>query len=57
MTELPTNKFKYKQLVQEPTTNYGSCLDYTCIYTNIQSTQIGVLESYYSDHKPVWIAL
>ena len=41
----------FRQLIHEPTTDYGH------IYTNIPPTSIphsGALESYYSDHKPVY---
>lgn len=43
-----------RQLVQNATTDYGTCLDH--LYTNMMSTdQISsaTLESYYSDHKPI----
>lgn len=43
-----------RQLVQNATTDYGTCLDH--LYTNMMSNdQISsaTLESYYSDHKPI----
>ncbi len=47
----------YTQLIQEYTTDYQSLIDH--IYTNIPQMVItsGVLESYYSDHKPIFICL
>ena len=44
-----------RQLIHEPTTDYGSALDH--IYTNLPQELVplsGALESYYSDHKPVF---
>ena len=47
----------YTQLIKQYTTDYRSLIDH--IYTNIphlvQSS--GVLESYYSDHKPLFVSL
>lgn len=46
------------QLINSATTNYDTVLDH--VYTNIDKSLIsisGVLESYFSDHKPVFIAL
>lgn len=43
-----------RQLVQNATTDYDTCLDH--LYTNMMSNdQISsaTLESYYSDHKPI----
>lgn len=48
----------YKQLINTPTTDYGSCLDH--IYVNFDSLHLvcyGTLESYFSDHKPIYIIL
>ena len=47
----------YKQLLMQITTDYHSQLDH--IYTNIQGLiqSSGVLESYYSDHKPIFICI
>ena len=47
----------YAQLITEPTTNYGSILDR--VYTNIQDAviHVGVLESYFSDHKPIYLCI
>ena len=56
-TYLSSEYFLY-QLITSSTTNYDSLLDY--IYTNIDKSQThsaGVLESYFSDHKPIFIAL
>ena len=55
ITKLMTETYNYTQLVMQPTTDYGSCLDH--IYTNIHTARTGVLESYYSDHKPIWISI
>lgn len=46
------------QLINSATTNYDTVIDH--VYTNIDKSLIsisGVLESYFSDHKPVFIAL
>lgn len=53
-------KYTYSldQLITKATTNYQTTLDH--IYTNIDKNLInssGVLESYFSDHKPVFISL
>ena len=54
--EVPFQALKdMKQHIQAPTTDYMSILDH--IYTNIVDIQTGVFESYFSDHKPVWIKL
>lgn len=53
-----TQKYSLRQLVQENTTDYGTLLDQ--IYTNINPeyiSDVGTLESYYSDHKPIYINL
>lgn len=50
--------FSFKQLIVQPTTDYGTILDH--VYTNIATENIslsGTLESYYSDHKPVFIII
>ena len=45
----------YTQLINKCTTDYGSLLDH--IYTNIPDRRqsSGVLESYFSYHKPVFV--
>ena len=45
----------YTQLINEYTTDYNSTIDH--IYTNNPQNVVssGVLESYYSDHKPIFI--
>jgi endonuclease/exonuclease/phosphatase family metal-dependent hydrolase len=54
--EVPFQALKdMKQHIQAPTTDYMSILDH--IYTNIVDIQTGVFESYFKDHKPVWIKL
>lgn len=50
--------YSLKQLIVQPTTDYGTILDH--VYTNIATEKIslsGTLESYYSDHKPVFIII
>ena len=54
--QLFQSTFGLKQLINSVTTDYGTCLDH--IYTNMPSEQLksfGTLESYYSDHKPLFI--
>ena len=51
-------RYGLRQLISEPTTNYNSALDH--IYTNLPPERLcssGVLESYYSDHKPIYFVL
>lgn len=53
-----SSEYSLYQLINSSTTNYDSLLDH--IYTNIDKSRIhstGVLESYFSDHKPIFIAL
>jgi endonuclease/exonuclease/phosphatase (EEP) superfamily protein YafD len=47
---------KYVQLINQVTTDYKSQIDH--IYTNINGRIInsGVLESYFSDHKPIFVS-
>lgn len=50
--------YSLKQLIVQPTTDYGTILDH--VYTNIATEKIslsGTLESYYSDHKLVFIII
>ena len=57
MTHFDTS-LKCRPLINEATTDYNSCLDN--IYTNIPESNVvscGVQESFYSDHKSVWITL
>ena len=53
------SEFGYCQLVNDSTTCNGTLIDH--IYTNIVESQkivnVGVLETYFSDHKAVWIAI
>ena len=47
----------YKQLISTYTTHNKTLIDH--IYTNIKSyldIQAGVLETYFSDHKAVWVS-
>lgn len=49
------NCFGFIQLLKSVTTNYDSCLDH--IYINFSMSDLiayGTLESYFSDHKPVY---
>ena len=48
--------FKYRQLIHAYTTDNRTAIDH--IYTNAPTlvADCGVLESYFSDHKPIWIA-
>lgn len=49
------NQRGYTQLLNQYTTDYRTQIDH--IYTNIPNDvqSVGVLESYYSDHKPVYV--
>ena len=53
---LITNK-GYKQLINQYTTDYRTQIDH--IYTNVPHLvqSAGTLESYYSDHKPIFMSL
>ena len=46
----------YRQLIDNPTTDNNTVIDH--IYTNIvnMETVSGNLETYFSDHKAIWIA-
>ena len=48
---------KYVQLISQVTTDYKTRIDH--IYTNISERvkNSGVLESYFSDHKPIFVSL
>ncbi|XP_076436944.1 uncharacterized protein LOC143276321 isoform X1 [Babylonia areolata] len=47
-------QFSLRQLIKDPTTDYDSTLD--LVLTNVpEPTPAGVLELWYSDHKPCWI--
>ena len=47
----------YTQLIEQYTTDYRTQIDH--IYTNVSQLiqSAGTLESYYSDHKPIFISL
>lgn len=47
----------YTQLMTQFTTDYRTLIDH--IYTNVPHlvTSSGVLESYFSDHKPIFVSL
>ena len=53
---LITNK-GYKQLINQYTTDYRTQIDH--IYRNVPHLvqSAGTLESYYSDHKPIFMSL
>lgn len=56
IAKLFREQFSFNHLVKSVTTDYGSCLDH--IYCSLPEQQLqccGTLESYYSDHKPVFI--
>jgi endonuclease/exonuclease/phosphatase (EEP) superfamily protein YafD len=48
---------QYVQLISQVTTDYKTQIDH--IYTNIPERvkSSGVLESYFSDHKPIFVSL
>ena len=50
-------EFGYSQYVRDCTTINNTQID--LIYTNVEENcvKVGILETYYSDHKAVWIAL
>ena len=54
LQNLLVNQFKYRQIIHEPTNDYGSTID--LIFTNMENSDSGVCETYYSDHKIIWIA-
>lgn len=47
----------YTQLIEQYTTDYRTQIDH--IYTNVPQLiqSAGTLESYYSDHKPIFISI
>ena len=47
----------YHQLITQPTTDYGSVLDQAYINRLARVHSSGVLESYFSDHKPIFVVL
>lgn len=58
LSDFVYKKYLLRQIINERTTNYNSLIDH--IYTNLHPESIskwGVLESYYSDHKPIYIDL
>ena len=57
LARLFSDSFQLRQLIHGVTSDYGSCLDH--IYTDMDNSLVegfGTLESYYSDHKPVYLA-
>ena len=59
MSDMLLHSFGFHQLINSVTTDYNSCLDH--IYVNFTDSagdlMCGTLESHYSDHKPLYIAL
>ena len=57
LNNLMVSEYGYCQVVNEYTTSNQTVIDH--IYTNIAEIYInvGVLETYYSDHKAVWIGV
>ena len=49
--------YQLDQIIDLPTTDSGTCLDQ--IYTNIgrHIIKVGTMESYFSDHKPIFVTL
>ena len=48
-------KYGFSVLIKQPTNNFRRTIDN--IFTNIASVKSGILQTYFSDHKAVWIAL
>ena len=46
----------YRQLIDNCTTDYNTLIDH--VYTNIENVETvsGNLETYFSDHKAIWIS-
>ncbi|KAJ8049090.1 ATP-dependent DNA helicase pfh1 [Holothuria leucospilota] len=58
LQSLLVDSLNYRQIIHSATTDYNSCLDH--IYTNIPPTKLQggtVLESFYTDHKAVWVSV
>lgn len=58
LSDFLKQKYSLYQMISSYTTDYWSTIDH--IYTNIDEAKLfscGVLESYFSDHKPIYIAL
>lgn len=57
LTKCLLQQRRYKQLITQFTTDYHTQIDH--IYTNIPNHVLtaSVLESYYSDHKPIFVCL
>ena len=58
ISHILSEQLSFSQLITSVTTDYESCLDH--IYINFPSHTLhsyGTLESYYSDHKPIFIKL
>lgn len=52
------HNYSFHQILKSPATDYYSCLDH--IYINFPKDGLclsGTLESYYSDHKPIYLSV
>ena len=50
-----TSTFDCSQVSNEPTTDYGSCLD--LIFTNLKNVSTSFIECPWSDHKAIVVAI
>ena len=48
--QIMTHKLHCRQAIKGPTTDYNTTID--LIFTNIQTYKCGIMEAYYTDHKP-----
>ncbi len=48
---------KYIQLISQVTTDYKTRIDHICTNIPERVKNSGVLESYFSDHKPIFVSL
>ena len=57
LRNLMISQYGYSQHIKDYTTVYETIIDH--IYTNIPvyCVNVGILETYYSDHKAIWIAV
>lgn len=50
--------YYFHQLINSVTSDYGSCFDNKCVnFENDELMLFGTFESYFSDHKPIFIKL
>ena len=59
LTKCLLQQRRYKQLISQFATDYHTQIDHMHIYTNTPNQILfpSVLESYYSDHKPIFVCL